>query len=71
MRYCLALLLVAACGEVVATPPTPTESREVTAGGARLRGTTFTLDVQIGHSLRQTTVAGPKFVLDSNPAVRP
>jgi hypothetical protein len=73
MRSCMALLLfAAACGEVTAPlPPLPTEAREVTAGGGRVRGATFTLDVQLGHPLRQGRVSGPTYALEGNAAVRP
>ena len=47
------------------------EAREFVTGGARMRGPTYTFDVQVGHSVKQGNAAGPTYRLETNAAVKP
>lgn len=49
----------------------PTESREITGGGARMTGATYTLDVQIGHGLPQNKATGATYQIEGNAGVKP
>lgn len=59
-------------GDIDAPPPTPpTPSREVVGGAGRVRGTTFTFDVELGHPIGQQPARGATFTLQGNAAVKP
>jgi hypothetical protein len=51
--------------------PPPSESREVVNGAGSLIGTTYTMDVQIGHPIQQDTMTGTTYTMESNAAVKP
>lgn len=83
----LVLLLAAACGSINRNdpydagysepPPSPSpdaaqlhEAREF-VGGARMKGATYTFDVEIGHAVQQGKAAGPTYQFQASPAVKP
>ncbi|HEX3479605.1 MAG TPA: hypothetical protein VHT91_31495, partial [Kofleriaceae bacterium] len=47
------------------------EARELVNGAARMTGTTYTFDLQIGHAVQQGKAAGATYQLESNAAVKP
>jgi hypothetical protein len=49
----------------------PREAREIVNGGGRLTGTTYTLDVQIGHSVQQSKATSTTYTFEGNAAVKP
>jgi hypothetical protein len=51
--------------------PPPSESREVVNGAGSLQGTTYTMDVQVGHPIQQETASGTTYTMESNAAVKP
>lgn len=51
--------------------PPPTESREVVNGGGTISGTTYTMDVQVGHPIQQSQISGATYKLEGNAAVKP
>jgi hypothetical protein len=52
-------------------PPPLREAREIVSGGGRLTGTTYTLDVQIGHGVQQNKATGATYTFEGNAAVKP
>ena len=52
-------------------PTPPREARELVSGGTRMMGATYTLDVQVGHSVQQGKIMGPTYKLEGNAAVKP
>lgn len=81
----LVLLVAAACGNIYRNdpepPPTPPpdarpdaaqlhEAREF-VGGARMKGATYTFDVEIGHPVQQGKAAGATYQFQASPAVTP
>jgi hypothetical protein len=87
VRLVLSVLLVTACGSVSrpfddagvpaseggidAAPLPPTPSRELVNGAGRLKGATFTLDVEVGHAFGQQKATGPTYRIEGNTAVKP
>jgi hypothetical protein len=67
------ILVVAACGSVkrpfddAAVPA----SQELLSGAGRVKGPTFTLDVEIGHSFSQQRATGTTLRIQGNAAVKP
>ena len=51
--------------------PAPLPAYEVTGGAAKLSGSRFKADVQIGHGISQEPVTGGGKVLQGNAAVKP
>jgi hypothetical protein len=58
-----------AIGVIDAAPPSP--GREVTAGGGRVQGQQYILDVQIGHGVVQRPASGGGVVVEGNSPVKP
>jgi hypothetical protein len=61
-------------------PPPPPDARPDAAqlhearefvGGARMKGTTYTFDVEIGHPVQQGKVSGATYRFQASPAVTP
>lgn len=46
------------------------EAREF-VGGARMKGATYTFDVQVGHPVQQGKMAGATYQFQASPAVQP
>lgn len=44
---------------------------ELGAGGGRMTGGTFTLDVQLGHPVGQQPITGPTLRLEGNAPIKP
>jgi hypothetical protein len=51
--------------------PPPKEARELTSGGGRMVGATYTFEVQLGHGLDQRPMQGSAHRLDPNTAIKP
>jgi hypothetical protein len=56
-------------------PPQPDaaqlhEAREF-VGGARMKGVTYTFDVEVGHAVQQGKAAGTTYQFQASPAVKP
>lgn len=49
----------------------PLPAYEVTGGAARVRGSRFQADVQLGHGIGQTPAAGAGKTIEGNAAVKP
>jgi hypothetical protein len=58
-----------AIGVIDAAPPAP--GRELTAGGGRVQGQQYILDVQIGHGVVQRPASGGGVVVEGNSPVKP
>lgn len=48
----------------------PSSSREVTAGGTRVQGATYQVDVQIGHPIGQQPATGGGYGIEGAAAVK-
>jgi len=46
------------------------EAREF-VGGARMKGATYTFDVEVGHAVQQGKAASATYQLQASPAVKP
>jgi hypothetical protein len=46
------------------------EAREL-VGGARMKGATYTFDVEVGHAVQQGKMAGATYQFQASPAVQP
>lgn len=81
----LVLFVAAACGNIYrndpgdagVSEPTPPpdaaqlhEAREF-VGGARMKGATYTFEVEIGHAVQQGKAAGATYQFQASPAVMP
>lgn len=51
--------------------PPPTPAREVVGGAGRMTGTTYTLDVEVGHPISQNKASGATYTIEGNAAVKP
>jgi hypothetical protein len=61
-------------------PPPPPDARPDAAqlhearefvGGARMKGATYTFDVEVGHAVQQGKAAGATYQFQASPAVKP
>ena len=73
----LVLFVAAACGNIYRNDPVPPpdaaqlhEAREF-VGGARMKGATYTFEVEIGHAVQQGKAAGATYQFQASPAVMP
>ena len=51
--------------------PAPTRVHQLTAGGGRLVGATYTFEAQLGHGLDQRPIEGGTHHLKPNTAIKP
>lgn len=52
-----------------ASPPPP--GQELTGGAGRVRSTTYTMDVQLGHPLGQQPIQSTSYRLQANTPIKP
>lgn len=51
--------------------PNPSPGQEFTGAGGRVTGTTFTMDVQLGHPHGQNQITGTTYRLEANTPIKP
>ncbi|MGH9886843.1 MAG: hypothetical protein ACREBE_15035 [bacterium] len=63
----------AAIDSPIAPPDTVVlrEAREIVSGSTRMAGATYTLDIEVGHGVSQSAIAGATYQLEGNAAVKP
>jgi hypothetical protein len=51
--------------------PPPPQGQEITSGGGRVQGSTYILDVQVGHGVSQEPAQGSATRVEGNSPVKP
>ena len=71
LRIICLLAVIAACGSMDAPQLPPTPGQELVNSAGRLKGTTYTLDVELGRVIAPKPASGSKYRIEPDTTVKP